>query len=75
LACAGADVAIAAITLEPVAETAAAIRALGHKIVALQVNVMEYEQVRSMVQGAAASGAPATTQDQGVRRFYGGTDR
>jgi meso-butanediol dehydrogenase/(S,S)-butanediol dehydrogenase/diacetyl reductase len=54
LARAGADVAIADITLESVAETAAAIRALGRKAVELPVNVMEYEQVRNMVQRATA---------------------
>jgi meso-butanediol dehydrogenase/(S,S)-butanediol dehydrogenase/diacetyl reductase len=53
LARAGADVAVADITLESVAETAAAVRALGRKAVELAVNVVDYDQVRGMVQRAS----------------------
>ncbi|MQB56062.1 SDR family NAD(P)-dependent oxidoreductase [Rahnella sp. RcJ3] len=54
LARAGADVAIADISLESIAETAAKIRALGRKAVELSVNVLEYGQVQNMVAKAAA---------------------
>jgi meso-butanediol dehydrogenase/(S,S)-butanediol dehydrogenase/diacetyl reductase len=54
LAKAGADLAVADITLDAVGETAEAIRKLGRKAVELAVDVNHYDQVRSMVQKAAA---------------------
>ncbi|PSJ44703.1 hypothetical protein C7H85_12015 [Zobellella endophytica] len=54
LARAGADVAVADISLDAVAETASGIRALGRKAVELAVNVVDYDQVQAMVQQAAA---------------------
>ncbi|MDR3432666.1 MAG: SDR family NAD(P)-dependent oxidoreductase [Rouxiella aceris] len=54
LARAGADVAIADISLDSITETASQIRALGRKVVELTVNVVEYDQVQAMVKKAAA---------------------